>query len=248
MEPSEYLANLRDRTLMRRLLDGLSDDENRSLFLAGARDALPLLTGLFPFAIIVGVTGAEFGFTIVEITVMSTIVYAGASQLATIVLMAAGSHFLLVVLTAALINVRFSIYSASLAPKFQSHSRLRKAVYSFLLVDPIYALSIPRFRSHDGTRSHWYYFGGGVALWIAWILGTAIGAGMGVGVPGSFPVELIIPLVFLALLFPVLEDRPSIATAIVAGVVAVAAAPLEYNLGLLLGVSCGLLVGVFLNR
>lgn len=71
---------------------------------------------------------------------------------------------------------------------------------------------------------------------------------MGVGVSDVFPVELVLPLVFIALLFPVLEDQPSVATAVVAGGVAIAAAPLQYNFGLLLGVSCGLAVGVFLNR
>lgn len=233
---------------MRRVLDGLPDGEDRPLFVAGVRDALAVLTGLFPFAIIVGVTATELGFTVVEITVMSATVYAGASQIAAMFLMAERSHLLLVVLTAVLINVRFSIYSASLAPRFQSHSRLRKAVYSFLLVDPIYALSIPRFRGDEGPRAHWYYLGGSVAVWVFWLLGTVIGAVMDVGVPESFPVELVLPLVFIALLFPVLEDLPSVATAAVAGGVAVAAAPLDYNLGLLLGVSCGLLVGVYLNR
>lgn len=233
---------------MRRLVDKLSDDGNRSSFVAGVWDVLPILTGIGPFAIIVGLTAVEFGFTPVEITVMSTIVFAGAAQLAAIALMADGTPFLVVVLTAILINVRFSLYSFSLAPKFQSVSRVRKAVYSFLLVDANYALSIPRFREDDNNRAHWYYFGSGTALWLVWILGTAIGAGIGIGIPDWFPAALILPLVFIALLFPLLTDRPSIATAIVAGGVAVVAAPLAYNLGLLVGVVAGIAVGVYLNR
>lgn len=233
---------------MKRLLDGLSDEENRSSFLAGVRDSVPVATGIAPFSVLIGITAVEFGFTTAEITIMSAITYAGASQLAAIFLMADDGHLLLVVLTAVLINVRFSMYSAYLAPKFQSLSRLRKAAYSFLLVDTIYALSIPYFRNHDGPSSHWYYFGGGIIIWVFWTLGTLAGAGIGVGVPDVFPVELVLPLVFIALLFPVLEDRPSVATAVVAGGVAVAAAPLDYNLGLLSGVCCGLVVGVFFNR
>lgn len=230
------------------LLERRFDDEDRSLFVAGVRDSLPLLTGIVPFSIIVGITGVEFGLTAVEISVMSALAYAGSSQLAAIFLMEDNTTILLVVLTAVLINVRFAIYSASIAPKFQSLSWLKKAVYSFLLVDTIYALSMSRFRGQKAGRSHWYYFGGGLALWISWSLGTIIGAGMGVGVPASFPVELVLPLVFIALLFPILEGRPSAATAVVAGGVATVAAPLDYNFGLLLGVGCGLLVGVSLNR
>lgn len=233
---------------MRRLLERRFDDEDRSLFVAGIRDSLPLLTGIVPFSIIVGITGVEFGLTAVEISVMSALAYAGSSQLAAIFLMGDNTTILLVVLTAVLINVRFAIYSASMAPRFQSLSWLKKAVYSFLLVDTIYALSMSRFRGQKAGRSHWYYFGGGLTLWISWSLGTIIGAGMGVGVPESFPVELVLPLVFIALLFPILEGRPSAATAVVAGGVATVAAPVDYNFGLLLGVSCGLLVGVSLNR
>lgn len=233
---------------MRRLLERRFDDEARSLFVAGVRDSLPLLTGIVPFSIIVGITGVEFGLTAVQISVMSALAYAGSSQLAAIFLMGDNTTILIVVLTAVLINVRFAIYSASMVPKFQSLSWLKKAVYSFLLVDTIYALSMSRFRGQKAGRFHWYYLGGGLALWISWSLGTIIGAGMGIGLPESFPVELVLPLVFIALLFPVLEGRPSAATAVVAGGVATVAAPLDYNFGLLLGVGCGLVVGVSLNR
>ncbi|WP_436935385.1 AzlC family ABC transporter permease [Halovenus marina] len=233
---------------MKVLVDGLSVAENRSTFLAGVKDAIPVLTGLVPFGIILGITATELGFTTVEIATMSALVYSGAAQLAVMFLMEESALLALVLVTAVMISLRFAIYSASLAPKFHSYSRIRKAVYSFFLVDHLYALSISYFRDHDVERGHWYYFGAGSISWVAWVIGTAVGASIGVGVPDAFPVGLVLPLVFIALLFPVLEDRPSLATAAVAGSVAVVTAPLDYNLGLLLGVSCGLAVGVVLNR
>lgn len=228
--------------------DGVIDDEKRSLVWAGVRDTLPVLLGIVPFGSIVGLTAVEKGFSTLEVTAMSAIVFAGAAQLAAIFLMAAGDPLALVIMTGVMINVRFAIYSASFAPVFQSYSRLRKAVYSFLISDPAYALSIPRFRGLDRDRSQWYYLGSSLTVWLSWIFGTVVGAGIALDVPDDFPVELILPLVFLALLFPILEDRRGVATAIVAGVVATAAAPLDYNLGLLLGVTSGLLVGVSLDR
>ena len=233
---------------MTRFLRGHVADEHRSAFVYGARDVLPIAIGLAPFAIIVGLTAVEFGFTAFEVTAMSAIVFAGAAQLAAIALMAEGSPIVVVVLTAVLINVRFSLYSVSLAPHVGSLSRLKKTVYSFLLVDAVYALSIPRYHAHDAVRTHWYYLGCGTVIWLFWIIGTAFGAGVGIGIPTWFPAGLILPLVFIALLFPHLRGRPSVATAVVAGGVATAAAPLEYNLGLLIGVSAGLAVGVYLNR
>lgn len=229
-------------------LAGYVDEAHRSSFVAGARDVLPILTGVVPLAIIVGLTAVEFGFTPVEITAMSTFVFAGAAQLAAIALMADGTPFVVVVLTAILINLRFSLYSVSLAPHVRSLSRLRKAVYSALLVDFNYALTIPRYGAQDARSTHWYYLGSGITLWTAWVIGTALGASLGIDIPTWFPAGLILPLVFIALVLPLLRDRPSIATAVVAAGVATAAAPLAYNLGLLLGVLAGLAVGVVLNR
>jgi len=235
---------------MRRLLGGLSDEANRAPFLAGFRDTFPVHLGIVPFAVIVGVTAVELGFSAVEITVMSATVFGGAAQLAAVFLMADGASLLLVAATVVMINVRFMTYSASLAPIFRSYSRARKAVASFLITDPGYALSMPRFRAADGDGSHphWYYLGSGASMWLFWVLGTAVGAGMGLGIPDAFPVDLVLPLVFIGLLFPVVEDRPSAATAVVAGGVAAAAAGLDHGLGLLVGVAAGLLVGVSLDR
>jgi 4-azaleucine resistance transporter AzlC len=233
---------------MKRVVDGLADPDNRSSFVAGVTDAIPVFSGTVPFGIIVGVTGVEFGLTALEISAMSALVYAGASQLAAIVLMAEAAHPVVVVLTVILVNVRFAMYSASLAPKFQPLARLRKAVYSFLIVDTIYGLAIARYRDRPETPVHWYYFGGGLAFWASWVVGTVVGATLGGGIPDGFPARLVLPLVFIALLVPIVEDRPTAATALVAGGVAVAAAPLAYNLGLLVGIACGLTVGVALDR
>jgi 4-azaleucine resistance transporter AzlC len=233
---------------MKRLTTGLFDERNRALFVSGFVDTLPVQVGLFPFGIIVGVTAVELGFATSEITIMSAVAFAGAAQLAAIFLMADSVHFILVMLTAVMINIRYTMYSISLAPIFQSYSRLRKGVYSFLITDPTYALSLPLFRDPEAEKPHWYYFGSGVSMWVFWVLGTAIGASLGIEIPDAFPIGLVLPLVFIGLLFPVVEDRPSAATAVVAGGVAAAAAPLDYNLGLLVGVGSGLLVGGYLNR
>lgn len=233
---------------MKRPLNDLSDTEVLSPFWDGFRDALPVQLGNFPFGIIVGVTAVELGFTAIETTLLSVTTFAGASQLAAVFLIAEQSPIAVVLLTVILINIRFLMYSASLAPVFQSYSRVRKAVYSFFITDPVFALSIPRLRDPQDDQAQWYYVGTGASIWLFFVLGTAIGAGLGLEVPEAFPVALVLPLVLIALLFPMIKDRPTVATAVVAGSVATAAAPLNYNLGLLVGVFCGLLAGVTLKR
>lgn len=248
MDRSSYVDELSNEKVMQQLLEEISDTENISLFLEGFKDVLPVQLATVPFGIIIGVTAVELGFTPIEITLMSATIFAGAAQLAAIFLMAEQAHLTIIILTVILINVRFSMYSISLAPIFQSHSRLRKAVYAFFIVDPAYALSIPRLRDPQEDLAHWYFMGCGFSLWFLFVLGTVAGAILGIEIPDAFPVALVLPLVFIALLFPVIEDRPSLATAVVAGGTATVAAPLDHNLGLLVGVCFGLLAGVSLKR
>lgn len=80
---------------------------------------------------------------------------------------------------------------------------------------------------------------------MTWIAGNAVGAVLGVWIPSSVPLEFALPLTFIGLLFPVIEDRATVPTALVAAGVAV---PLPNNLGLLVALSAGTLTGVGFER
>ena len=56
-------------------------------FIAGARDSLPILLGVVPFAMICSVAAVSMGLTATEAIGMNFIVFAGASQLAVLQLM-----------------------------------------------------------------------------------------------------------------------------------------------------------------
>ncbi|OYR56589.1 branched-chain amino acid ABC transporter permease, partial [Halorubrum sp. E3] len=53
-----------------------------------------------------------------------------------------------------------------------------------------------------------------------------------------------VPLVFLALLVPAMKDRPTTAAGVAGGAIAVVAAGLPMNLGLLAGAVSGIAVGL----
>lgn len=93
----------------------------------------------------------------------------------------------------------------------------------------------------------WYYLGVGVTLWVVWVATTAVGASLGQGVPDAFGVDFAVPLVFLALLVPSLEDRPTVAAGVTAGAVALAGGGLPYNLSLLVGTAVGIGVGLVVD-
>ena len=76
---------------------------------------------------------------------MSFIVFAGAAQLAAVQLIAGGGSAVVVILTALIINLRFVMYSASLAPHFRRLSARWKALLAYLLTNQAYAVAIPHF-------------------------------------------------------------------------------------------------------
>ncbi|MFB6087738.1 MAG: AzlC family ABC transporter permease [Haloarculaceae archaeon] len=218
---------------------------DRDDFVAGARDTVPVLAGIVPFALVAGVAAVDQGLTVGQAMGLSLVVFAGASQLAIVDLLGRSAPLAVVVVTAGVINLRMMMYSASIAPYFQRYRRRSQAVLAYLLTDQAYAFSIARFTGADGegVDRRAYYLGAALTLWLPWQLGTVTGAVLGSSVPASWHLEFAVPLVFLALLVEALEDRDHIVAAGVGGTVAVVGAGLPLNLGLVVGAVAGVVAG-----
>ncbi len=213
-------------------------------FLAGARGALPILIGVIPFATITGVAAVSVGLTFFETMGMSVIVFAGASQLAVFQLMSVGSPWIIMVLTAWVINLRFTMYSAALAPYLQKLSAWQKAPLAYMLSDQAFGISLSHFTVTKEEVSHrWYYFGTALTIWIAWQISAVIGALLGALVPTSWGFDFAFPLSFMALMFAALRDRPTVVAALAGGIIAVLAKGLPYNTGLVLAIFLGISAG-----
>jgi len=160
-------------------------------------------------------------------------------------LISTGASITVVVFTALVISLRLTMYSASLAPHFRRLSAGWKGLLSYLLTDPAYAVSITRF---DGeTREpekRWYFLGAALVVWITWQASTMIGVFLGARVPEGLSLDFFLPLGFIALVVPALKDRSVSAAALSAGVVAVFAAALPLNLGLVVAALVGVLAGL----
>ncbi len=216
-------------------------------FRRGVRDVSPLLLGIVPFGVVAGIAAVEAGMSVLQALGMSVVIFAGASQLAAIELVGQGTPLTVVVVTAVVINLRMLMYSASIAPYFQSlPSRVRGGL-AYLLTDQAYALSIARYRDGDDADRVAYYLGVAVTLWVVWQITTVAGALAQAGIPESLGLEFTVPLVFLALLVPAMEDRPTTVAGLVGGTVAAVAGILPLNLGLLVGASVGIVAGVLVE-
>jgi predicted branched-subunit amino acid permease len=206
---------------------------------------------------------------------MSVIVFAGSAQFIAAQLIGGGAPALVLLLTTFIVNIRHMLYSASIAPYFRPLRPAWKWLLAYLLTDEAYAVAIIHYQqtenheNHGDTESqettdcspclrgesitppdrrHLYFLGAGLALWTTWQLSTAAGILLGARVPPSWSLEFALPLTFIALLAPILKDRPAVAAAVAAGAVAVIGAGWPYKLGLVAAALAGIAVGVWADQ
>lgn len=222
--------------------------EQTKNFWAGVRAEIPLLIGVFPFGMIYGALALNAGLSPSAAQGMSSIVFAGSAQFITTQLIHELTPGFVIVLTIAVVNLRHMLYSASLAPYLASLSTRWKMLLSYLLTDEAYAPTIIHYEKEGITPdAHWFLLGAGASLWINWQISTALGIFLGAAIPESWSLDFALPLTFIAMLVPVLKDRPGIAAALSAGVVALIAFSLPYKLGLILAALVGIVVGTLLE-
>lgn len=222
--------------------------ESKKEFWNGVRAEFPLLIGVFPFGMIYGALALNAGLSTSAAQLMSSIVFAGSSQFVTAQLVHDSAPAIVIIVTIAVVNLRHMLYSASLAPYLHDLSLRWKALLSYLLTDEAYAPTIIKYE-RDGIKpfSHWFLLGAGFSLWFTWQFSTALGIFLGTAIPEDWPLDFALPLTFIAMVVPILKNRPMIASALSAGVVALLAFSLPYKLGIILAALTGILVGTILE-
>lgn len=224
----------------------------QSLFLLGLRDIAPILLGVVPFGLISGVAAVSAGLTLLEVMGASIFVFAGASQLAGYQLIALSSPVLVIWLSTFFINLRFTIYGASLAPHFAQTDKRTRALLSYMVTDQAYAMSISYFKqlppsAPEQSYKHWYYVGMSLIMWVVWQLSTLVGAVLGAQLPSSWSLDFAIPLTFMALALINVSKKLDWLVLLVSAATAVWLKPLlPYNLGLIVASVCAIVLGTIL--
>jgi 4-azaleucine resistance transporter AzlC len=220
-------------------------------FFAGIKAELPILLGVSPFGMIYGVLALSAGLPAILALAMSSVVFAGSAQFVGAQLIGGGAPGIVVVFTAFIINLRHILYSASIAPHLTHLSPRWKCLLGYLLTDEVYAVAIMRFARQPAPAPgasfpEWHFLGAGLAQWTVWQASTVVGIALGAQIPAGWTLDFAVALTFIALVVPALTDRPSIAAAVAAGIVAVLTDAWPYRLGLvvaaLIGIAVGLLV------
>ena len=219
----------------------------RAAVTAGIRAITPLALMSFPFGLVYGATAVDNGIDDVPAILASFIIVAGAAQIALVELIDDGASWVIAVGTALVINLRFALYSATLAPDFRAFPARWRFPLAFLLTDQAAVTSILGYTGRpDPFERRWFTLG--AALWFVWPwwAGTATGVVLGGEIPDGWQIGFAVPLMFTALLVPTITSRPKLAAAIAGAAVALATAPLPEGMNIMLGAVAGIAVGTVL--
>jgi predicted branched-subunit amino acid permease len=228
-------------------------EDARAAMRQGLAVAAPIAIGVVPFGLVAGAAPVEAGEGAGVAIGFSVFVFAGASQLAAIEILAGGGAVAVAVLSALMINLRMVMYSASLAPHLAESPTRHRLLAAYVLTDQAYALAVSRFGGtapiDDPRLRLRFYLGTAFTFWATWQVSTIVGALGGGSIPDSIPLDFAIPLAFLAILVPAVTDRPTLVAAVVGGVGTVAAAEVGVgDLSLVLGATAGIVAGALLDH
>lgn len=173
---------------------------DRPGILRGMRRMAPLSLFVIVFGLAFGVAALQQGLSGLETLLMSGLVFAGAAQFGTLELWGPQIPLVPLIAITFAINARHLLMGAALYPSLRDLPTASRYLSVALLSDANWAMAMAE-RRHAGQRLG-ILVGGGIALWLAWMLGTSLGVIFGSGItdPERFGLDAIMGCFLLAML------------------------------------------------
>lgn len=215
----------------------------------GARAVLPIVPGAVAFGLIYGFLAGERGLSLLEIGLMSMLVFAGASQFLALELWAQPLPVAGLVLGVAILNLRHMLMGPALLPWLAQVRPVQAYTSLYFMTDESWGVSVAEERR--GGRDAAFLLGAGLGLYVFWVASTMLGRAAG---DMSYLVErwgldYLTTAFFVALLAGFWRSPKDAAPWLVAGGIAVAAKwTLPGTWYIVLGAVAGSLVGAWRER
>jgi len=204
------------------------------MFKRGLATGFPIMLGYLPIAITYGVLARQTGLSLLELTMMSGLVYAGASQFMAVNMIAVSASAMEIIIATFVLNFRHFIMSLSFMNRLRSVSKKWKIPLSLGLTDESFAVSA--FHPKEANEKHgaFFYFGIFLIAYLSWVAGSLLGGLLGDIIPDNLSQSMGIALyaMFIGLLIPSVKKN------VKAGLIAVLAMLINF-LCVELGMSSG---------
>ncbi|MBT2387356.1 AzlC family ABC transporter permease [Streptomyces sp. ISL-11] len=194
----------------------------REELLYGLRAAVPLAVAVFGFAVSFGVVARAAGMGVLAPLVMSLTTFAGSAQFAAASVLGTGGGVAAAIVAAVLLNSRYLPIGISVAPAMTG-GVLKRFLSAQLVVDESWAVG----HVGNGRYSRGRLLGAGVLVYCAWVGGTAVGllGARYLGDPERFGLDVVSPVLFLALLKGQITSRKALAASVLGVAIALTLVP-----------------------
>lgn len=172
----------------------------REKFKDGLIASMPIVLGYFPIAMAFGLLSKNTLLSLKDTSLLSLIVYAGASQFMALDLISAGVNGSSIILAIFLLNIRHVMMSASLSVEFKNIPKKFLPLLGAGITDETFSVVSFNKDKIDLTYVSTIF----LLSYVSWNVGTVIGYFVGEILPQSLQSSLSIGLyaMFAALLFP----------------------------------------------
>ncbi len=203
---------------------------------------MAIAPGIAAWGLMTGVAMMKSGLSTFEALLMSSIVFAGSSQLAAMPLLAVAAPMWVVLATGFCVNLRFVVFSAHLRPYFMHLPLYQRLVSGYLTTDLSYVLFTNRFPHHGGDASQLraqqaYLMGNCAVNWVGWVGASVLGVLLANLIPTAWGLGFAGILALLGILCSLASSRLRLVSAGVAGAAAVAAFALPFKLNILVAIA-----------
>lgn len=210
------------------------------------KEMLPVAAFVAIFGLAFGLAAVQTGLDGLSTVLMSAAVFAGASQFATLELW--GEHVPLVPLIATVffINARHILMGASVYPWFKDIPLRQRYQYLLVISDANWAKAMIKY--NHGKSGLADIVGGGLALWLMWVVGTWLGLYFGYLIqnPRALGLDMVMYCFLLTMVLSGPKDLRIVIIWLVSALVAVLAYwYLPENMHVVVGALAGGLVGLF---
>ena len=220
----------------------------RAAFAAGLRAVAASLPGMAAWGLATGIAMVKVGLELVPALWMTFAVYSGTSQLAVLPLLAAGVAVATLLLTALVANLRFVVYSATLAPHLRRLPLAHRLAIGFVTIDgPLAALMLRRRQGRLVQRVA-FLWGANVATWLTWTAASVAGIVLADRLPYGPELGYLGVLALFGIALPLLAGRPAWAAALASAGVALATLDWPQRLGTVAAVLAGVAAALWVGR
>lgn len=171
----------------------------------GVKDGIPVGLGYFVVSFTIGIAARKADLTPLQATIMSFTNNTSAGQFASFALIASGAPYLEMVISQAVINLRYCLMSCALSQKVDGNMPFYHRLFmAFGVTDEIFGLSI----SQKGRLDPWYTYGVMSVAVPGWSLGTLTGVLSTGMLPQTFLNAMNMALygMFIAIFMPAARD------------------------------------------